>query len=277
MMSVKRFKFRVNNISGSTDSNLTIPISMNFTPVDQSDIIKRDFIDKETDKSINPIIDFEKVRFIPKVKTLNNNVNQVEHLEYRLHLKENNPSLTISTYDDIGFVNDDVKFRRNNLKNSFLRLSFYDSDNSTNQNLLFFITLFTNISSNFLELNGNPKPISDVNVSFLLSDPIQFPENFAEGYYLYYDKSKFLDTPINEVYMRASYNNAKTGNVINLTTTPNPTNISNLLQNIHTKYILEKQDDVYSYVIDNSKGNVDINILNGEDKISIDLYEIQVL
>lgn len=42
----------------------------------------------------------------------------------------------------LNFTNNDVKYQKNKLKKSFLRLSFYDSDNPTNQNMLAYATIF---------------------------------------------------------------------------------------------------------------------------------------
>lgn len=42
----------------------------------------------------------------------------------------------------LGFTNSDVRYQKNKLKKSFLRLSFYDSDDETKQNLLAYSTIF---------------------------------------------------------------------------------------------------------------------------------------
>lgn len=42
----------------------------------------------------------------------------------------------------LGFTDDDVKYQKSKLKKSFLRISFYDSDNVGNQNLLHTATIF---------------------------------------------------------------------------------------------------------------------------------------
>ena len=42
----------------------------------------------------------------------------------------------------LGFDDDDVKYQKSKLKKSFLRISFYDSDNIANQNLLHTATIF---------------------------------------------------------------------------------------------------------------------------------------
>ena len=42
----------------------------------------------------------------------------------------------------LGFTNNDVRYQKNKLKKSFIRLSFYDSDDETKQNLLGYSTIF---------------------------------------------------------------------------------------------------------------------------------------
>lgn len=44
----------------------------------------------------------------------------------------------------LGFSNNDVKFQKNKLKKSFIRLMFYDSTNPANQNMLAYSTIFMN-------------------------------------------------------------------------------------------------------------------------------------
>lgn len=46
------------------------------------------------------------------------------------------------TLSYLGFTNDDIKYQKSKLKKSFLRISFYDSDNIGNQNLLHTSTIF---------------------------------------------------------------------------------------------------------------------------------------
>lgn len=44
----------------------------------------------------------------------------------------------------LNFTNNDVRYQKNKLKKSFIRLTFYDSPNPSNQNLLFYSTIFMN-------------------------------------------------------------------------------------------------------------------------------------
>lgn len=55
----------------------------------------------------------------------------------------------------LGFSNDDVKFQKSKLKKSFLRISFYDSDNVANQNLLHTATIFIDSGNLFAKYIRN--------------------------------------------------------------------------------------------------------------------------
>jgi hypothetical protein len=51
--------------SGTTATTINVPINMDFTCVGQSEEIEEKFVAVETEKAINPIIDYEKVRVTP--------------------------------------------------------------------------------------------------------------------------------------------------------------------------------------------------------------------
>lgn len=55
----------------------------------------------------------------------------------------------------LGFTNDDVKYQKSKLKKSFLRISFYDSDNIANQNLLHTSTIFVDSGDIFAKYIKN--------------------------------------------------------------------------------------------------------------------------
>ncbi len=55
----------------------------------------------------------------------------------------------------LGFTNTDVKFQKNKLKKSFLRLSIYDSDNPVNQNMLCYSTVFMDGGTLFTKFMNN--------------------------------------------------------------------------------------------------------------------------
>ena len=268
-----------------SDASVKIPISLDFSTMDQSEVVNREFVDIEVEKSINPIVDYEKVRFVPKIETVD-----IKNLTYSVKmLDDNGTHIENTTYGDIGFVDDDIKFSKSRFLNTFLRLNFYDNDTLTNQNLVSQITLFSKITNaeinpiadsegNPLDGGGLPIHADDFPLRFILNNPIEFPEGFAEGYYIYHFKSDVIQNDLpKELYMRAELNNASNGsstkmmasNRIDLT-------IDELVDKLHTRYLLIKTNTGYEYRIDttyNGGGNIIENI----DDVTVNLYEIKVV
>ena len=268
-MTAKRYTIRVN--SETTGTTINIPINLKFTPVDQSELIEKEFVEKETEKAINPIIDWEKARYIP---VENGNTNQVPEVIYNLTFKGGG-----TTYGSIGFIYDDVKFLKNKFKQSFLRLNFYDSDITTNQNLLFYITIFAQLTLQDHKVTtpgntyGQPLPVNSLPIRFRLSDPITIPSGFAEGYFIHYLKSAAQIANSKEVFMRASFSNAKDGKTTNLMTSTVALPVDQLVNNLHTKYVLKRDIDGFYYEIDATAPNVSYT----SGTYTINLYEIDTI
>lgn len=70
-----------------------------------------------------------------------------ETTKYGFFSKDENSQADLLSY--LGFTDKDVKYQKNKLKKSFLRLSFYDSTNQANQNLLAYYTIFYNIGDTY--------------------------------------------------------------------------------------------------------------------------------
>lgn len=81
----------------------------------------------------------------------------------------------------LGFSNDDVKYQKSKLKKTFLRISFYDSDNIGNQNLLHSSTIFLDSGDLFA------KYIKNINTE----------EEYKEGNKIY-DKYEYANMSIEE-------------------------------------------------------------------------------
>ena len=79
-MPVNKFTLRVPNLSGTTGQTISIPIDMSMQLVDQDDIIQTKFVDVEVDKSINAILDYEKVRCTPIIDD-----TEVVSISYKVH------------------------------------------------------------------------------------------------------------------------------------------------------------------------------------------------
>lgn len=249
---VNRYEIKLNqSVTGYT---INIPINLEFTPIDQSELIESEFVSKEIENSINPIVDYEIVRFSP----INNNNENLSTINYRLNFLGNK-----THYGQIGFTEDDINFRRNNFLKSHLILDFYDSPIITKQNYLFSSTLFCRTKSSMYNLDGTIKNIntdSNLLTKFILENPITLPDGVSEGYYIYNYKS---DVP-KEIYMRATFNNAKTGVAHKFMTVNTPQTIDNLVNYLHVKYTLTNNENGYYYKIGNGSS-------------SLYLYEINVI
>lgn len=167
---------------------LPIPISLSFdTNLTQDEILNEVFVEDEKEKAINRIIDVEKDVYYPSIYKYDIKdgyvfVKDVFEVIFNLHFREHrgkdwlvdresfwngvkkegsgknakftlNKTISNSDKSDLltflNFTNDDVKFQKNKLKKSFLRLSFYDSDNPLNNNLLAYSTVYFNTGELF--------------------------------------------------------------------------------------------------------------------------------
>jgi len=276
-MFVNNYKINLSTLaSGTTATTINIPINMEFQIVDQSDLIERVFVKTEVEKAINPIIDYEKVRFTPTDSSL----NIINSITYNLNLNG------LVTYGAIGFTDDDIKFNKGNFKETFLELSFYDTDNPMTQKLVSYITLFSTLTNtDLLPINssmaGQPKPATQIGLSFTVSNPKLNPMGNAQGYYIYDYKDEVNIGEFKYLYMKASFKNAKTGKNLNLMVESTPSSIDQLIHKLYTRYKLIRTTNSFYYQIDNTyHGNGTSgsnNVAYSTNNITINLYQILAL
>ena len=151
--------------------NVPIPVSNSFdTNLYQTDLLQEYFVEEEKRKAINKIVDLEKDVYYPVIKN-DNSFSDVYTLRFNLHFREHrgdnwlvdgnsfwngvkqengeifkDKQITGDSVSDLlcflDFNNNDIRYQKNKLKKSFLRLSFYDSMNPANQNMLGYSTIF---------------------------------------------------------------------------------------------------------------------------------------
>jgi hypothetical protein len=249
-MFVNRYQINLSTLeTGATETTINIPINLDFQIVDQAELIQRVFVDVEVEKSINPILDYEKVRFLP----LDLSGAHMDRLIYEVDL------FGATNYGAIGFTDDDIRYEKNSFKETFLNLSFYDTDNPLNQRLITNITLFSELKpSDLYPINspigipGQPKPAAQIPLIFVVENPILFPKGVSEGYHLYDYKDELGIGDFKYLYMRASFKNAKTGSTTNLMVMNTGTTIDNLVHLLYTRYKLIRNTTGYYYEIDNT-------------------------
>jgi hypothetical protein len=272
--------------TGTTATTITVPIFMEFQNVDNAELIERVFVETEVEYAINPIIDYEKVRFLP----LDLSNNHVDRIKYDIYLFDSTGNYK-GFYGDIGFNDDDIKFRKQSFKKTFLNLSFYDSDNPLTQNLVTYMTLYSELNSSDLlqppvppnTIPGTPKPAVQIPVNFVVENPLLNPMGFAEGYHIYDYKSSLNIGTQKYLYMRASFRNAKTGKNVNLMVKNAAQPIEKLVHELYTRYVLVRTPTGFYYKIDDTyDGNAISGVPSGPNNVlyttntcTVTLYEIK--
>lgn len=275
---MNRYQVRID--STTTATTINIPFTMEYQLADQAELIDRVFVDVETENAINPIIDFDKTRYIP----LDLNNNQISKINYVIDLSG------LTTYGDIGFSDDDIKFQKSNFKQTFLNLSFYDTDNPMTQQLVTTQTIFSQLKpSDLLPFNtivglpGQPKPANQIPLTFILENPLTNQRGFLEGYYLYDYKDILKIGDFKYLYMKANFKNAKDGKSTNLMVKSNAQPIDNLIREVYTRYKLFRTQTGYYYQIDDTyQGNGpatqnNVSYTQNPSSVSINLFKIQAL
>jgi len=282
-MFVNNYKLNIKDFSsGSTEQFVTVPISTQYQIVDNSELIDRVFVDIEVENSINKILNYDRVRYTP----LTNNDNFISNITFDISVLDSNNNF-VTSYGGAGFVDDDIKFKKNAFTKSFIKLSFYDSDNLMTQNLVAFSTIFSRLrtvdllTSSNSSIAGLPKPVNDIPLNFTVNNPLTNYRAVSEGFYLYYYQDILKIGETKYLYMRASFNNAKNGKSINLMVKNTPQNIQNLVNELHTRIIITRTNDGYYYKFDDSyQGNLNVspnNVIFVGDSVNIKLYQVFAL
>ena len=177
--------------------SIAIPLTSKIaTDLNQETDVNDKYVEVEKKKAINPYVEMEKDVYVPKYKD-GNTLKNVTELHFNLHFRKrtgddwkvvknaswngvksdrtlmnesNKDNYGFFSYTDkssqsdlltyLSFADSDVKYRKNTLKKSFLRLSFFDSTLLTNQNLLCYSTIFVdtgNLFAKYMRNFDNPK------------------------------------------------------------------------------------------------------------------------
>lgn len=171
---------------------LRIPINVKSdVTLLKENIINSVFVENSVENAINGVVDMEKIPYTPVIINSKSEYLNIRRINFNLHLREHSgenwtvktedtwncfklfngssPDETFYPYSNnnnqsdllgcLGFTNKDVKYQKNTLKKSFLRLSYYDSMNEGNQNLLAYSVLYfdtANLYSKYLYTHNLP-------------------------------------------------------------------------------------------------------------------------
>ena len=241
--------------------SLKLPISTTCGKgLNDENIINSYFNDKKNELIPN-IIDYEKRCFIPYYKSSNGCIF-LNKITFNLFFRERTSILTdLGTSDwvtndglgwfqykindngdfvkpdkltngdllgNLGFTDDDVYYRKKKLSKTFLRLSFYNSNNPLNQFLLFYSTIFLdtgNLYDNFVRNLSVNNSVSIVNSDIFGNNNLTASfsvynrfnkEKSSEGFYLYLFPDGLENGQEKTIYMKVEFNHAGYGKTIPL-------------------------------------------------------------
>lgn len=224
-----KYKLNLKDIINNIGSIL-LPIGEIITPIsDQETLIKNNI--KSDD--VNQIIDFEKVKIEPVYYTniVTDEFNQPITTDNGDFIIVNETTISLlssiqflpnfylnnnwseggTKLSLLGFTEDDVKNRRNRLSKSFLRLSFYDNNNLTTQNLLYYSNVFVDSGRIYGDYISGVQ-FNDLSLRFSVENPKIYNLNKKyEGFNIYLFKDDIIKNETKTIYLKFEYNNAING------------------------------------------------------------------
>lgn len=188
------------------DGFIKIPLSTSFSANTRQEEILNAYVEDISQKSINPTIDYEKIKLYPADK----DGNLVDSLSFLLHFYEWDPY--ISRLTKVGFTGDDVLNKSKRLQKTFLRLSFYDSDDLKTQNLLYFSNIFIDSDELYKQYITDGFVMDDIIFRFFVPNPnLSKKTRSFEGFNIYLFKDDLSKNTTKTIYMRVDFNNAIDG------------------------------------------------------------------
>lgn len=129
---------------------------------------------------------------------------------------------------DLGFTKDDIYYQKNRLKQSFLRLSFFDTNNIFNRQLLFYSTIFFDTGKCFGTFLKNIKKREENDFKFLFPSDFSVHDRYnfkssSEGFYIYLFPEILGNKYTETIYMTIEFNHAGFGKTIPLLWNENET------------------------------------------------------
>ena len=207
----------------------------------------------------------------------------------------------------LGFTDDDIYNQKNRVKQSFLRLSFYDSDNPLTQNLLYYSTIFLDsgdLYGKYVKRKAwleemddeydaalNPvvwssaattDPVPAVTSQLIVNDEYDMKRS-GEGFNLYLFKA---DAPIENspqpIYMKVEFNHAGYGRTVPLICwkkngeMPVRLTTANYLENLYVPLTINLTDKGYVYSFNGTKTERDNGIVWENERLVLNLFEPRI-
>lgn len=237
----------------SGNLRVSVPIAEDFaTNLYMEDALDA-FANARAEESVNKIIDYEKMKFIPcfldgdktrlyetmtyNIRLRNRVLNEewkTEDEQYWFSAPENanfDQRYRSDLVSALGFDDADVYYQKEKVKNTFLRLSFYNSNDRRTQQLLYSAKIYLDSGKLFGKFIKNAEHYDwaeeivdhrftadtedNMYLEFTCSNSLD-TGNTSEGFYLYMFPSNLNDNERAVIYMKAELSNSKYGYTVPL-------------------------------------------------------------
>lgn len=251
-----RFCFENGNL------RVSVPIAEDFATNAFAEDAFNSFAESRKNRAVNEIIDYEKMKFTPCYRGSNGKIQLYNSIKFNINLRDRKGSEDWTVNDEnywfayntisqsgrlkktnknvsgadiissLDFEDNDIYYQKNKVKNTFLRISFYNSNDRKTQQLLYSAKLYLDSGRLYgkyiKDVENRPESkgmvVDDwglgengLYVDFTCSSSYD-TGNTSEGFYLYLFPSNLNEeTKGGTIYMKAELNNSKYGYTIPLT------------------------------------------------------------
>lgn len=202
----------------------------------------------------------------------------------------------------LNFNDDDVHYQKMKLKKSFIRLSFYDSDNPLTQQLLYYSTIFLDsgeLFGKFVRNRAKNKWFGVFNegdgeddrlgVTVSVKDKYNSDKS-SEGFYLYlFNTEVTRENPYKNIYMKVEFNHAGYGRTLPFTK-PNlnidgdnmritPISFEDYFKRVYIKLGVQYTpygDHNFVYFVEDDNTNTFMTVDDENKKIIFNLFEVLI-
>jgi len=210
---VNRYRFSDNG----TERKVQIPIELTWDMAGRDDAIDV-YEDEVVNRVVNPPQDFEVTRFDHQLwlsgTTKRYDINyEFNFLGAFVDIANATANDYVSDYEDEGFTVNEMYYYANSFKNSFFKLDLYDTPNIESQKN--YVTIILPTQQGESTSKTLYSSTVDVRIPTYKLDYV----GDKEGFFLYWLKSREYIN-IDEFYMSCKFFNAKTGQFVRMTNTP---------------------------------------------------------
>lgn len=325
---VPQTKVSVFKHTGYWDVPIGFTQNADYVHLYQEENINTLFADKIKKSVIPPIINMERVKYSPVIME-GNDVSIICGITFNLHFRERDENWNVirpggwntcepgDTDNEnfnlsdslcyLGFSDDDVQYQKMKVKKSFIRLSFYSTNDPLQQSLLYYSTIFLDSGYLFGQFNKERTKLilegdkwekedepsyvlqksaeegSEIRIDTQIVVHNEFDmDKSSEGFnlYLFADDSEIHDVidgnekDFRTIYMKVEFNHAGYGKTIPFVVWPNTSSnqisIEDYFNNVYIPVKIKHIDDRYYYYFDSN----DFIKCNKEEKsITFNLFE----